>query len=184
MSLSKEHTRHNLQAWVKCQLPGWGWHATWPGLRYPALQHCLPVCPLAVSSGLTHPRVSGLQFGFWMHFRISEKLQQGSNGLLCTSGSPHCRAFVGIFLYNCLLRWNFLIRHAEYLLKNLGIVELHRQTGEEFSTPRAVFSPWSVMVLLENAVFPLYTITTVAGFSSLNVYVYRTHISTHINVNS
>lgn len=180
MSLSKEHTCHHLQAWVKCQLPGWGWRATWPGLLYPALQNwgCM-------SSLLQSPQGSAHQcFMFalsWMHFRISGKLQQGYSGLFYSRDYQHFQALAGIFLHNCLLTWDFNFRNTEYLLWTLGMVELHRKTGQEFSTPRAVFSSWSVMVLLENTVFPLYTLSNFPLVTYMCIELTNIHILMYVH---
>lgn len=117
----------------------------------------------------------------WMHFRISEKLQQGYGGLFYTRDFQHFRALVGIFLHNCLLTWDFNIRHTEYLLWTLGIVELHRKTGQEFSTPRAVFSPWSVMELLEKVVFPLYTLSNFPLIAYMCIELTNIHILMYVH---
>lgn len=180
MSLSKEHTCHNLQAWAKCQLPGWGWRATWPGLLYPALQNwgCL-------SSLSQSPQGSGTPV-FHVHtfmnaFQNFRKLQQGYSGLFYTRDFQNFWALVGIFLHNCLLTWDFNIRHTEYLLWTLGIVELHRKTGQEFSTPRAVFSPWNVMELLENVVFPLYTLSNFPLMTYMCIELTNIHILMYVH---
>lgn len=177
MSLSKEHTRHNLQAWAKCQLPGWGWHATWPGLLYPALQN--RGCLSSPSQSPQGSRTLGFHVRTFVNaFQNFGKLQQGYGGLFYTSGSSMfpviCRHFPS------LLSSDMRFWHQAYWVPAMSsrfIVELHRKTGQEFPLPEQ-FQSLECDGTLESAVFPLYTLSNFP----LRTYMCIELTNIHINV--
>lgn len=114
----------------------------------------------------------------WMHFRISENYNKGTVASSIPV-DPQCfQTFVDIFLHYCLLTWDFDIRHTEYLLWTLGIVELHRKTGQEFPLPEQFQSLECDGTPRECCVSFIHTFQ----FSSHDVHVYTNiHILMYVH---